>query len=295
MLENIALTNFETLDGFKLRALYSKSNSDIAIIHVHGMMSSMASNTGSNICKIAQNLNIGCLLLDTRGSGIVNSLKKKDILGNNIYQMCGTAYETFEDCIIDIESSVNYLKTLGYTKYILCGHSTGCQKSLYYALEKENDNIIGLIFLAPCDDLAIYKNKLKDDFERTLKLARRKYETETFQEVPEFDLFSARRFYDLLNDDSIEGNLFNYENELDHIKKIKCPILSVFGSEEEFAINLSPKEMLEKMKKYYSNSNSQTQLIGGDHGFYEHEEELQNTVCKFVKKLYNKHKNKPKK
>ncbi len=259
------------------------------------MTSSMASNTGSNICKIAQDLNIGCLLLDTRGSGIVNSLKKKDILGNNIYQMCGTAYEIFEDCLIDIESSINYLKALGHTKYILCGHSTGCQKSLYYALEKENDNIIGLILLAPCDDIAIYKNKLKDDFERTLKLARRKYESETFQEVPEFDLLCARRFYDLLNDDSIEGNLFNYENELDHIKKIKCPILALFGSEEEFAINCSPKEMLEKIKKHYSNPNSQTQLIKGDHSFYEHEEELQNAVCKFVKKLYNKHKNKPEK
>ena len=295
MLENIALTDFETSDGFKLRALYSKSKSNIVIIHVHGMTSSMASNTGSNICKISQDLKIGCLLLDTRGSGIVNSLKKKDILGNNIYQMCGTAYEIFEDCLIDIESSINYLKTLGYTKYILCGHSTGCQKSLYYALEKENDNIIGLILLAPCDDLTIYKNKLKDDFERILKLARRKYESETFGEVPEFDLLSARRFYDLLNDDSIEGNMFNYENELDHIKKIKCPILIIFGRDEEFAINHTPKEMLEKIKKYYSNPDSQTQLIGGDHGFYEHEDELQNTVRKFVKKLYNEHKNKPKK
>lgn len=249
------------------------------------MESSMSSSVGTEVCKAAQDLKIACLLLDTRATGTFTTFKRKISETQKEYVLGGTAFETFEECLLDIDAAINYLKTLGYENFILSGHSTGCQKSLYYGLQKQTENIKVIILLAPCDDLAVAKRDLGDNFQKALELAEQKQDSPTLLEHQDlFENFSAKRFYDLMKEDSVEGNLFNYEKQLTHIKQIKIPILSVFGSEEQYAI-LTPQKMLQMIKENYSNELSQTKLIGGDHNFKENEEDLKQTIKEFIKKI----------
>ena len=58
-------------------------------------------------------------------------------------------HEIFEKCVLDIDSAIDFCKERGFKKIILSGHSLGCNKVVWYALEKKFKEKI--ILLAPCD------------------------------------------------------------------------------------------------------------------------------------------------
>ena len=97
-------------------------------------------------------------------------------------------------------------------------------------------------------------------------------------------LFSAKRYYEIFKPKSIEGNLFNYNKKLDSLKKIKCPILAIFGKDEQSAV-IKPQQMLEKIKLSSKNKNSEVFLTKGDHGFRGGEKELIKKVSDWIKKM----------
>lgn len=275
------IVKFLASDDLLINGLYLENNSDTCVIHIHGLFSSMISSVGENILNVCYNLGIRGILVNTRGSGVVTGFKRK--IGTEYERiMGGTSYEIFEESLFDIKGTIDFLKEKGYKKFILCGHSTGCQKTTYYCLKSKIKDIIGLILLAPADDLNIAKElELKEKFESTLKRAKENQENKILFENDNFMLLSAKRFYDLYKEDSIEGNLFNYKKELEHISKVEIPILSIFGSEEEYAV-ISVEEMLEKISKYYVNDKSKTKILSGDHGFTGFEKELEKEVLSWI-------------
>jgi hypothetical protein len=61
----------------------------------------------------------------------------------------GSQREVFEECSMDIRASIEFLKARGYGEFVLEGHSYGCNKVVWYAV---NDGFPGrLVLLAPCD------------------------------------------------------------------------------------------------------------------------------------------------
>ena len=280
------LINFITEDKIGLNGLLTDSgNSSTAVLHIPGMFSDMTSSVGQLVAEVCQEINISCFLINTRGSGIVSSFNKYINDTEKEYYTGGTSYEIFEECIYDIDAAINVLKEKGFTKIILSGHSTGSQKIIHYALDEKSDDIIsGLMFLAPGDDLNINKRKLGERFQNILDTAKELSSSETLFEHPEFSMLSAKRYYEQNNERSIEGRLFNYENDLNHISAISIPILSVFGKDEQYAI-ISPKDMLNKIASNYKNNLSETKLIGGNHSFETAEQELKQIISKWIIKI----------
>ena len=82
----------------------------------------------------------------------------------------------------------------------------------------------------------------------------------------------------------VEGNLFNYESDLTQLKKIKIPILAVFGKDEEHAL-IPPQEMLNKIANNYTNNKSRIALTSGNHGFMNYEEELKKEIKNWIENL----------
>ena len=97
-------------------------------------------------------------------------------------------------------------------------------------------------------------------------------------------LFSAKRYYEIFKPKSIEGNLFNYNKKLDALLKIKCPILAIFGKDEQNAV-IKPQQMLEKIKQNSKHKLSKTALTKGNHSFRGGEEELIRTVTVWLGKI----------
>ncbi len=139
----------ETPQRFLLNGLwFGPKKSKRVIIWVHGLGSSMFSKL-----KIADELidsKTAVLAFNNRGHDKVAHLPhasrtfKKAIRG-------GAAHERFVDCADDIQGAVNFARRQGVRNIFLAGHSTGCQKSVYWA-SKRGRGVKGIILLAPMSD-----------------------------------------------------------------------------------------------------------------------------------------------
>ncbi len=280
---NGKIVKFRAVDNLELQGFLVQRKTDKAIIHIHGMTSSLFSHTGMQLSKVASKNNAALLLFNNRGHGSMNFFDK-----GKKHIVSGTSFEKFEDCVHDINAAIRFLKEKGFRKFILSGHSTGCQKVAYYQSKKNNKSVKAMLLLAPADDLNAEKSAHKNNFAKNVKFARdlvRKGKGNSIlpKKISLYG-FSAKRYYSLFKKNSIEGNIFNYNKNLKAISKIKCPILAVFGKKEEFAV-LPPKEMLEKIKKACKNSHSETKLIAGNHGFRDHENKLINVINTWLRNI----------
>lgn len=289
---NYTIHNFKTEDNLFLTGILhkpkktSKKTKETIIIHIHGMCGNLFSNTGQHLTQSANKNNLSTFLINTRGNGIVSSFKTQNSDGTKSYYTAGTAYENFEDSTIDILAAIKHVKTLGYKKFILSGHSTGCQKITHYKLSQKTKNIISLILLAPADDLNLEKQNLQNKFQPTLKHAKQKIKSQALFQTEDFGLLSAKRFYELFKKTSIEGNIFNYTKKLEHLQKIKIPILSLIGKEDHGFLNI--EKAANNLKENLTNKLTTIKVINGDHGYSGHEKELELEISKFLQKIINK-------
>jgi pimeloyl-ACP methyl ester carboxylesterase len=281
---NYIIHNFKTEDKLTLTGILNKSNSKLnektIILHIHGMCSSLFSNIGQIIAETANKNKLSSFLINTRGHGIVSSFKQKKENGKSSYHTGGTAYEKFENSTLDINGAINYLKTLGYKKIILSGHSTGCQKITYFQTQTHNKIIKSLILLAPADDLNMEKRD-NLNFNETLKLSKTHQKNNSLFQTEDFGLLCAKRFYELFKKTSIEGNLFNYTKNLEYLKEIKIPILSIIGTEDTGFLNVEKANT--NLNNNFTHKKSYSKLIQGNHSFYKQENNLKKEIGLFLK------------
>jgi len=185
------------------------------------------------------------------------------------------------------------LRDRGYKNFILVGHSTGCQKITYYQSRKNKKSIKAIILLAPADDLnfqvkLLGKRKYKETLEISRKLVRSGRGKELMPPEDEPSYFSAKRYYELYRPESLEGNIYNYSGPLKTLSKIKIPVLSVFGSKEEYAV-ISARRMLNILSRKFSHPYCKEVLIkNADHCFCHHEDEVEAAAAKWLQHLPTK-------
>ncbi len=278
------LCNFTASDKILLTGfLYNPSHSKKAMIYLHGMGSSMIGGPIWAACAAAKKARWAVLTFNNRGTGLVMGFKKQ----NGKYLTAGTACERFEDCILDIEGAIRYLKKRDFKKIILIGHSTGCQKAVFYSSKKINRTVRGLVLLAPCDDLNISKKEAGSMHPWIMRYCKFKIwcgqgNTPIWNEKVKF--FSPRRILGAWSDHGIEANLFNYKKPILVIRRIRIPILSVLGKDEQYAV-IPPATMLELLRKEYKNKKSSTALVPGAHNFKGGEKELTQVIANWLKKI----------
>lgn len=275
--------SFKTSDGLELYGglVKGQKKTKTAVVHVHGMTDEFYhGKVVETVAQAANDTGYDFFAFNNRGMGVVSLIKGRFL---------GTSMERFEECKKDINGALAALYKLGYRKFILSGHSTGCQKSTYYMNTVKKFPIVGLMLLSPADDLGFHKMMLGKSFGKLLKEAEKLTKKNKGDTIlpKEFKtaMFSAQRFYHLLKENSIEGGIFNYAKPLTSVGKITQPILAVFGEEEQFAA-IHPEEMLTKLKKVFANKKSKTALIEkADHSFHGEEKSLYRALKKFLTTL----------
>lgn len=284
------LIHFEALDKLELEGLLSApAKSKICVVHVHGMTDNFTGlSLVDSVMRAAFAHGMSFFTFNNRGMGTITVFQR--LKEHRIYRTMGTSFENFVDCVLDIHAALKMLRERGYTKFILSGHSTGCQKILYYHMKKQSQAVKGLIFLAPADDMNYQKKMLgKRKFKETLKIAAELVSSGQGKELMptqiEPSYFSAKRYYELYRPGTIEGNLFNYEGDLSAVSKVKIPLLAVFGSKEEYAA-LSPRRMLRLLHQKFHHPYSRTVLIkNADHCFCNFENDAEKVVTQWLKNM----------
>lgn len=280
------LVRIKTEDGLELHGLLFKPKikTTKALIHIHGWTGNFYEDMFIDyIAKQATSKGYAFLTFNNRGAGIVQDFIKRNKFKVQ-YKKIGGSLEKFEDCLLDIKVAADFLESRGYQKIILQGHSLGCQKITFYQYKIQDKRIKGLILLGPVDDASYSKKTLKNKYQDALKTAKELVKRKGRKvSVPKwmafYPMLIAEMFLNVADPESLSGKIFDYSGRLQEIKKVNCPVLSIFGSEDEYEAN--PVDKLKVLKENVENCDTKL-LKGSNHGFVGYENELSQLVGEWL-------------
>ena len=236
---NTKLISIPTPDGLVLNGFVFGPNRPRRVyIFIHGLGGSLFSR--SDLTTILPNKRSAVLVFNNRGYGMVNyvatAIKKKK--NKRLY---GWVHEVFKECVYDLDGAISYAKSLGAKEIILVGHSTGCQKSVYYLAQRPRSAVKGAVLLAPMSDYSDIKVSKIDrkKYRRALTLSRALVKAGKKHELLPFGVWEkmidAQRFLSLFTPDSTE-EIFGYASgrKPTILNKARKPLLVVLAEEDEF-------------------------------------------------------------
>jgi len=279
------IVKFLTKDGIELQGFLVDSKSKAGFLHIHGLSGNFYDNPFTDfVADLAKKNKITFLSMNTRGHDYVNDLTKFEGHRHRIVNI-GGALERFEDCLIDIKAGINFLKSGGCKKIILQGHSSGCQRIVYYQSETEDKSVIGLILLAPADDMNIIKKILGSSAEKILKSARNRTNKGDYnlimQNVCGLPVMSAGRLSSLADPASVEAQLFNYEGKMAFVRSLEVPVLAIFGSKDIY-LTMPAEKMLNILKSKVRKCTTAA-IENAPHNFRGHEARLVSVIDKWLR------------
>jgi dienelactone hydrolase len=280
-------TRFQSKDKLTYNAiLLGNTKSKKAYIFIHGLSGDMFSRYDLNE-KLAKKSRM-ILSFNNRGQGIINKFKQEDPKSKKGYKskLVGSAFENFIDCKHDIQGAVDYLKVQGVKEIYLVGHSTGCQKSIYY-LAKTNDKVVkGAVLLAPISDYSSTINAVDPGmYSRALKEAlKMKKANQADKLLPSGTWFvpiSAQRFLGLYTPNSTE-EIFGYGSKKPAtlLKKVNKKLLVFLAEKDEFN-----DRDVDELKDWFEKNTKKTDQVfvisEANHGFQGQEKKVVDIVHKY--------------
>jgi esterase/lipase len=283
-----------TSDGIELQGFWIDKKSDIVLYHSHGSAGDFYSHNFIDVIgeKISSE-GISFLTANNRGHDVYAYLRKHNDERIKWTQI-GGGFERFEDCILDISSWIDFLKTQGVKKVILEGHSL-CQKLVYYQYMKSDRRVVGQVYLSPGNDAGLMLSALGEEkYQKTNKMIKKMIEEDREKEMLPKELalvcpMAAIAYYGYLTEESV-GNIFPYHNpdsnKWEALSKIEDPLLIIFG-EADNLIKPSIEEASHLFKeKTKSSKKVDVEIIKqANHSFTGYENELSNIISAWIKQL----------
>ncbi len=207
------------------------------IVWIHGLGSSVFSKR--DLIDMLVKPDTAVLIFSNRGHDKVASIPSSD--GTRIHG--GSVHEVFTDCLDDIDGAIAYAKKRGGKQIFLAGHSTGCQKSVYWA-SKRGRGVNGIVLLAPISDYAatlMTEGKKKMDkalaYATKLVAAKRKYEI-----LPESiwswgQMADAQRYISLYSGSGAEETFpyWDAKRSPKALRGVEIPLLVLLAQNDEYA------------------------------------------------------------
>ncbi|MFC1649644.1 alpha/beta fold hydrolase [Patescibacteria group bacterium] len=229
-----------------------------------------------------------------RGHDKVAKIKKINRRTKKGYEshLVGENHEVFTDCVDDIQGIVDFLRNKGVKDIHLVGHSTGCQKSIYFLSKPRKQKFIrSVTLLCPISDYAsvgLFTNK--DELTRSIAEAQKMVEKGNAHDILPKDLnltgHDAQRFLSLYTPDSAE-EIFTYAHNKKPItlQKVKTPSFYVFAGSDEY--NDRPTQEISKWFENNSKAdNYKVSIIKNAlHGFQEKEGEVNKVLRGWLKQF----------
>ncbi|HWP61168.1 MAG TPA: alpha/beta fold hydrolase [Candidatus Paceibacterota bacterium] len=239
------VVDFKTPKGFNLTGLwYGPRNARTVLVFIHGLGASAFGRVEREIAPLIVDRNTAVFVFNNRGHDTVSNLYKDDRLSKKGYKRidAGTAHERFTDCADDIQGAIRFVRRSGGKQIYLGGHSTGCQKSVYWAYKHKGRGVKGLILLAPMSDWAgevhIQGAKKVAVVAKTARamVATGKGHT-LLPKALWHETLDAQRFLSLYTPDSVE-EIFSYAQQKKvpyTLRAVQLPQLVLLAEQDEYA------------------------------------------------------------
>lgn len=285
-MDNIEFINDSyTEDGLRLPMIhFSSKKKDICVIFIHGMCQTILDNYFATVCgrTLSEN-NIGFIYEHNRGHSIENDILMKD----GSYKRYGCMYELFEDCILDIDLAIDKAKKLRYKRFILMGHSYGCNKLIYY-YHKKKPSILGMI-LASAPDVVGQHLLNQKDYNKLIKEAKKNIDNGNGAKllsniIEDYMYMSSQTYYNWYVKNSNLDNLpvMNYSNNWSQFASIDVPILTFSGTEE--IDNYLHLDLLKQKAKKCTNFEYKY-IDGTNHFYIKKENDVSNLILNWIKRF----------
>lgn len=243
------------LDGFWR---HGARRSDTLLLFVHGMWSNFhQSRLKKELLRRCAGEGLDMLSFNNRGSGE------------------GVRDERFAWCLADIDAALAFGRRAGYRRFVLAGHSTGCQKAVHYQSRRHDPGVRALVLLGPADDYAIVRRDLGARYgwwrRKALALERAGRGGERLPACCQG--FAAHRFLSIADPRRAEARVFDYAGRLADFGSLRLPVLVLFGSREEYACR-PLAEMEAALRAARRAEGFEFRVVrGADHGFHGRERE----------------------
>ncbi|MFH1970955.1 MAG: alpha/beta fold hydrolase [Patescibacteria group bacterium] len=264
-----------------------------AVIFVHGLTNSAFSNHDLIVPLVDKDTAV--VTFGNRGHDKVAKIKKIDKRKKKGYtsELVGEAHEVFTDCIDDIQGVIDFISDKGVTEIYLAGHSTGCQKSVYYLAQRGKQKLVsGVILMCPMSD---YAGALKFDkdgqLKKTEKVARKMVFEGRLHNLLPLDIWEdyhdAQRFLSLYTPES-EEEIFCYVQPYKTpktLRKVKIPTLVLLAGKDEYRDR--PIKKIEKWFEKNLKSRSKKVVIvdNAPHNFKNYESGAVNVIISWLNSL----------
>jgi pimeloyl-ACP methyl ester carboxylesterase len=233
------------------------------------------------------------LIFNNRGHDIVSKFYQDAPNTRKGYKryIGGATHEVFTDCVDDIEGAVRFAERAGASEIVLIGHSTGCQKSAYWASRKADlhRKVKMIVLLAPVSDWSAFSKelgpkrlKIAEAVSRSLVKRGRGDELLPARLSP--SLFDAQRFLSLIAADSAE-EIFSYGQPAKRpkvLQKIRTPILECWAEFDEFA-DRPAKDITVWFQKSLKNKHKIIIVPKVGHSFHGAEKTVTKVIGSFMK------------
>jgi len=281
----IQVINFLTPQRLELSGLQlGPAKPKRVYIFIHGLGGGLFSRF--DLISLLPDKNSAVLIFNNRGYGIINGFKRFQGGKHERAALGGMAHEVFTDCVDDISGAVAFAKNLGTKEIILIGHSTGCQKSVFYLAKKPNSPVKGAVLLAPVSDYAALKKDVDvASYKKALRAAQKLFKSGQPHSLLPANLWrvpiDAQRFISLYTPDSQE-EIFTYASDKKPttLRKANRPLLAVLAEADEYH-DRPTSSIAAWFEKSLAGKESDTVVISGvGHNFYPGFEE----VCRLIKR-----------
>jgi len=279
----IDFVRFNATDNVELQGWLNNEASDLAVIHIHGMSGNGYENYFlDSLREMYKQKGISLFTIDSRGRGIISDFRQ-----NDGWKHGGSCFEIFEESVHDIQGAINYLKTLGKTRFILQGHSLGCTKVVNFVLTQDISGIEKVVLLAPTD-MAGWAN-IDPKHQEHLAKAKQLIAENQGQELvsPECWLDKtpiSAQTYPTICEAGSSADIYGEREGGALLGKVSLPMLIPYGTADIgiTEIDGTMDKWLERVEKI-KNDNTQIAVIdGASHGFRGFEDKLTEVVSNFV-------------
>ena len=233
----VELVRAVTGDGLRLDGVLAAAgprpsapgNCPSAALLLHGVAGNFyTSSTFEPLVPMLQELGLDVLSVNTRGHDSVFGAS----LGN-VRRRFGAAYETVDDCRLDIAAWIALLKSQGHKRIVLVGHSLGAIKAVYAHAQENYPEVAAVVAVsAPRLSYSAFMNAAESSslFWESMNTAEQMVKAGRGD-----DLFTSKYPFPLLI--TAVGYLDKYGpaeryNILRYAADLPCPTLFTYGSRE---------------------------------------------------------------
>ena len=221
-----------TLQGLLFRPLSPVS--DIPILWIHGLFSSFYENAYVSLGRELSGRGFVFLSGKTRGHDFGATIRA----ASGAAVTAGSSWERLEESPRDLAAWVDFLAASGYRRVVLAGHGLGARKAAYFAAERQDSRVAGLVVASP----SVAKNAVgtvTEDDRNLLAVARQMVAAGRGAELlPSLGVgcpLSAATWVDHEDPEGAFSNVFSvtgHSRATPFVAEVKVPILAFFGSQE---------------------------------------------------------------